>query len=154
MMQGLKKGSFIALTAVLIFSLLSVAPLRGQAKGVCCVAGNYAGSNINYAKPNCPPPVKENFTMLIKQMTPCATTIGGTITDSSGTVNNWTGTLSRGLRGCCLLEGSSITPSGNTVRFKGTICPRLGKWRIKGTWEESGSTDPCRGSGTWEATQT
>lgn len=153
MNQGIKKGFIIPLAFGLIISLLAMAPLQGQAKGVCCIAGDYAGSQINDAKPNCPPPVKENFTMLIKQKQPCLTTIGGTITDSSRTVNNWTGTLSRGPRGCCLLEGSFITPSGNTVKFKGTICLRFGKWHVKGTWTEIGSSDPCRGIGTWEATQ-
>jgi len=92
--------------------------------------------------------------MVIKQVAPCTAAVGGTITDSSGLVNNWTGTLSRGLlRGCCVLEGSFITPSGNTVKFRGNICLKLGKWQAKGTWVEIKSPDPCRGSGTWQMSQ-
>ena len=153
MNKEIKRGFFMTLGFVLILSLLAIAPLQGQIKKVCCLAGNYAGSQINYAKPNCPPPVNENFTMLIKQMKPCTAAVGGTITDAAGMVNNWTGTLSPGLRGCCVLEGSFLTPSGNTVKFTGTFCLKLGKWQAKGTWVEVSSSDPCRGSGTWEAKQ-
>lgn len=148
-----KKVFFIGLSFILFVSLFSIAPLQVQATTICCVAGNYEGSQINYAKPNCPLPEKEKFTMVIKQMRPCTAAVGGTITASSGTVNNWTGTLRPGIRGCCVIGGSFITPSGNTVKFKGTICLRLGKWQIEGTWEELKSPNPCRGSGTWGATQ-
>ncbi|MBN2345152.1 MAG: hypothetical protein JXO51_02100 [Candidatus Aminicenantes bacterium] len=145
----MKRRSSVILLAVLLlsFAFLQVLPAK-----VCCVAGKYEGFQLHYAKPNCPPPVKQAFTMVIKQLKPCAAAIGGTVTDSSGVVSNWTGTLSLGLRRCCRLEGSFITPSGNTVKFRGTICLKLGKWQAKGTWEEIGSTDPCKGSGTWEMT--
>jgi hypothetical protein len=136
-------------TAVLL-ALVSLAALSGA---ICCVAGTYEGFQINYVKPNCPTPVKENFKMIIKQMVPCTAAVGGTIVDSSGTENHWTGTLTPGLRRCCTLEGSILTPGGNTVKFKGTICLKLGKWRASGTWEEVKSSDPCRGSGTWQMTQ-
>jgi hypothetical protein len=148
-----KHGVFAVALALIIIAGLAAISLPAQALELCCIAGSYEGFQVNYAKPNCPAPVKEKFTMVIQQKKPCAATVGGTIVDSSGAVNNWTGTLRRGLRRCCLLEGSIITPGGNTVKFKGTICQRLGKWQVKGTWEEIGNTDPCRGSGTWQATQ-
>ena len=153
MNKGNKRVFIIALSFILMAGLFSTVPLPGQVKKLCCISGKYAGSHVLTAKPNCPRPVKETFTMVIKQKEPCAAALGGTISDASGTVSRWTGTLSPGRRGCCLLEGSSISPSGDTVNFKGTICLTFGKWKIKGTWEESGSTDPCRGSGTWEASQ-
>ena len=140
-----------AVWAAVLLSLVSLSALSGA---ICCVAGTYEGFQINYVKPNCPTPAKEKFTMVIKQMVPCTAAVGGTVVDSSGTENHWTGTLSRSLmRGCCALEGSFLTPSGNTVKFKGTICLKLGKWQAKGTWEEIGSTDPCRGKGTWQMSQ-
>jgi hypothetical protein len=152
MNHGFKTVSMIALCA-LIVGLSSVTLSQAQERKLCCVAGEYEGFQINYAKPNCPVPVKEKFKMLIKQVAPCTADVGGTITDPAGTVNTWNGTLSRGLRGCCLLEASFLTPSGNTVKFKGTICMKSGKWHAEGTWEEIGSTDRCKGSGTWQITQ-
>ena len=148
-----KKAFFVALALVMIGGLFSAVPLPGLAKKPCCIAGNYRGFQINSVKPNCPAPVKETFTMVILQKEPCAAAIGGTITDASGAVSNWTGTVSPGLRDCCAFAGSFLTPSGHTVKFKGGICLKLGKWKVKGTWEEIGSTDPCRGGGTWEAAQ-
>jgi hypothetical protein len=139
--------------ALIIVGGLAAISLPAQSLELCCIAGTYEGFQVNYAKPNCPAPVKEKFTMVIKQMKSCSASIGGTIVDSSGTVSNWTGSLRRGLRRCCLFEGTIVTPGGNPVKFKGTICQRLGKWQVKGTWEEIGNTDPCRGSGTWQAAQ-
>ncbi len=147
-------GALGFVLALIIVGGLSAISLPAQSLELCCIAGTYEGFQVNYAKPNCPAPVKEKFTMVIRQMKPCSASIGGTIVDSSGTVSNWTGTLRRGLRHCCLLEGTTIViPGVNPVKFKGTICQRHGKWQIKGTWEEIGVTDPCRGSGTWQAAQ-
>jgi len=147
-------GALAFVLALIIVGGLSAISLPAQSLELCCIAGTYEGFQVNYAKPNCPAPMKEKFTMVIRQMKPCSASIGGTIVDSSGTVSNWTGTLRRGLRHCCLLEGTTIViPGVNPVKFKGTICQRHGKWQIKGTWEEIGVTDPCRGSGTWQAAQ-
>ena len=123
MNKKLKVTWMVALMIVAV-GLLPALSLQAQEKGLCCVAGKYEGFQLNYAKPNCPKPVKEKFTMLIKQKTPCTSVVGGTITDSSGLVNNWTGTLSRGLlRGCCVLEGSFVTPGGNTGQIQGQYLP-------------------------------
>lgn len=153
-MREKKHGALAFVLALIIVGGLAAISLPAQALELCCIAGTYEGFQVNYAKPNCPAPVKEKFTMVIKQMKPCSASIRGTIVDSSGTMSNWTGTLRRGLRRCCLLEGTTIVaPGGNPVKFKGTICQQFGKWQIKGTWEEIGNTDPCRGSGTWQAAQ-
>ena len=151
--QESKNIFLIGLSFILFISLFPVAPLQAQATAICCVAGNYKGSQISYAKLNCKPPEREKFTMVIKQMRPCTASVGGTITDASGVVNTWTGTLRPNIRGCCVLEGSILTPGGSTIKLMGSICLKLGKWRIQGTWEEIGASDPCRGSGTWEAIQ-
>jgi hypothetical protein len=154
MNMRIRTVSALAVFALAVGLLL---PLSAQApaKKLCCVAGEYKGFQINYAKPNCPRPVKETFTMVVKQTIDCGADLKGTVTDSAGTVSNWTGTLSRAmLRGCCQLEGSFETPGGNPVKFKGTICMKDGKWHAEGTWEEIGSTDPCRGAGTWQMDRT
>ncbi len=151
-----KKHRFLAAAAVAVLLAGAAAIyLPAQLGRLCCINGKYEGWQINTAKPNCPKPVKETFVMVVDQERGCGPALKGTITDAAGTVNNWTGTLAPGLRGCCKLEGTFLTPSGNTVVFKGTICrPAIGgKWQAKGTWEEIGSSDPCRGSGTWEMKQ-
>ena len=143
----------IALFA-LVIGLSAGVSLQAQAKRLCCVAGDYEGFQIAYAKPNCPAPVKETFKMAIKQSAGCGPDVKGTVvTDPAGAVSYWTGTLSRGARGCCELAAKFLTPGGNTVEFKGTFCQRLGKWHAEGTWEEIGSTDRCKGSGTWQINQ-
>jgi hypothetical protein len=151
-----RKFKFAALTAIVVFLAGSFAAvsLSAQALRLCCIGGQYEGFQICHAKPNCPKPLPEKFIMNITQERGCGAKIGGTITDSSGTVNHWTGTLSPGLRRCCKLEASFLTPDGDTVKFQGTFCRnRFGKWQAKGTWVEVGSTDPCKGSGTWQITQ-
>ncbi len=153
MNKRFRLASLIALFA-LVIGLSAGISLQAQAKKLCCVAGEYEGFQIAYAKPNCPVPVKETFRMAIKQAAECGAEVKGTITDPAGMVNNWTGTLSRAaIRGCCKLEGSFLTPSGNTVKFTATICMKSGKWHAEGTWEEIGSTDRCKGSGTWQIKQ-
>ncbi len=152
----MSKNKWIGWAALFVFfaGTAAVVSLPAQALKLCCIAGKYEGSQINYAKPNCPKPLPEKFIMEIAQERGCGARLKGTVTDSSGTVSNWNGNLSPGLRGCCKLEGSFLTPGGNTVKFTGSICRnRLGKWQAKGTWEEIGSTDPCKGSGTWQMTQ-
>jgi hypothetical protein len=151
-----KKNRFLAVAAVcvLVAGAASVY-LPAQLGRLCCINGKYEGWQVNDLKPNCPRPVKEAFTMTISQQRGCGAGLKGTVIDSAGTVNNWTGTLAPGLRGCCRLEGKFLTPGGNTVIFMGTICRNAvtGKWQAKGTWEEIGSTDPCRGKGTWQMKQ-
>jgi len=120
-------------------------PLR-----LCCVSGEYAGSHVNNPMPNCPPPKSEKFTMTLKQGVNCAENVWGTITGPPGDVNNFTGTLRRGLRGCCVLTASFGT-RGHVTTFTGTFCQRMGKWYAKGTYTETGSSDPCKVAGTWEA---
>lgn len=133
---------------------VAVAALPAQALKLCCVAGKYEGYQVPVAKPNCPAPEKQKFTMVIEQDRSCGPKLKGTVLDAAGTLSNWTGTLARGLRGCCKLEGSFLTPGGNTVKFRGTICRNaLGKWQANGTWEEIGASDPCKAGGTWQMSQ-
>lgn len=152
----MSKSKWIVWAALIAFiaGMAAAISLPAQALKLCCVAGKYEGYQVNTAKPNCPAPAKEPFTMVIEQELNCGPKLKGTILDIAGTVNHWTGTLTRGLRRCCKLEGSFLTPGGNPVKFTGSICRNsLGKWQAKGTWVEVGSTDPCKGSGTWQMTQ-
>ncbi len=151
-MKNPRKLWFQWMVVGFLSAMLFGLPLAAKEKKLCCVAGTYTGSQINTSRPNCPPPEKENFTMVIKQIN-CGANVSGTITDSSGLVNHWKGTLSKGPRNCCILNGSFLTPSGLTLKFQGTLCFNLGKWYGKGTWEEVDSPEPCKGSGTWEMTQ-
>ncbi len=153
----MSKKNHVALLAVLfslVLGLLLPVSLPAQLEKICCVAGTYDGFQIPFSKPNCPPPTKQTFTMIVEQGKPCTADIQGKITDSAGVVSGWTGTLRPATRpDCCLIEGSFLTPSGNTVVFKGTICLKRGKWEAKGTWEERKASDPCKGGGTWEMSQ-
>lgn len=150
-----KRPRIASLSALfaLVISLSAGISLQAQAKKLCCIAGEYEGFQVAYAKPNCPAPVKEMIKMAIKQAAGCGPDVKGTVTDPAGVVSTWTGTLSRGARGCCELVAKFLTPGANTVEFKGTFCQRLGKWHAEGTWEEIGSTDRCKGSGTWQIKQ-
>ena len=146
-------ASLIALFA-LVIGLSAGLSLQAQAKKLCCVAGEYEGFQIAYAKPNCPAPVKEIFKMAIKQAAGCGADVKGTVTDPAGMVSNWTGTLSRGASAAAASSRRSfLTPGGNTVEVQGHILQKAGKWHAEGTWEEIGSTDRCKGSGTWQINQ-
>ena len=152
----MKKRWTLSLAFALFLGAVTLATpgqLLAQIRKVCCVAGSYNGTQINTAKPNCPQPQPEKFTMIIKQEKPCTGKVWGTITDSSGTVNNWTGILTRGLGGCCTLSGNFLTPGGNTVKFRGSLCTKLGKWQCSGTWVEINAPDPCKADGSWKMTQ-
>jgi hypothetical protein len=156
MEDTMKKTFSKILIGLFCFGMLNLAAERTiapQIKKFCCVAGKYQGFQIHYAKPNCPAPEKEKFSMEILQKEFCGAEVWGTITDSSGLVSNWKGKLTKGLRNCCQIEGIFLPTSGNTVTFKGTLCQKGGHWQGKGTWVENKSTDPCKGSGTWEMSQ-
>jgi hypothetical protein len=119
---------------------------------LCCVAGNYNGSHISDPGPNCPVPKSEPFSMTIKQGIGCAANIWGTTTDAAGVVQNFTGTLTRGPRGCCVINGKFGKP-GHVTTFTGTLCLKLGKWQAKGTSAETYSGSGCKHTGTWEMKQ-
>ena len=137
--------SILALAAVGL--LAQVIPVR-----LCCITGEYNGSNIHKQLPNCPPAQSETFSMTVKQGIGCTANVWGTILSPSGEVQNFTGTLARGLRGCCVLTARFGTRPHVTT-FTGTFCLRGGKWQAKGTYSETGSSDPCKQSGTWEMKQ-
>jgi len=131
-------------------------PAQTSKEKLCCIGGTYTGFNSASALPKCPPPTREKFTMTVRQSLGCGATVRGTITGASGDVNTYTGTLSAGLRGCCVLTASfsDAHHPGHAVNFKGTFCKGTdGKWHAKGTFTEVGSGDPCKTGGTWEANQ-
>jgi len=155
--ERVNKKLKITLMVVLFSFVVALPPavsLQAQSGKFCCIAGSYEGFQINYARPNCPRPKRENFTMVVKQRVPCTADVAGTVRDSAGVVSNWTGTLSLGLGRCCAFDGSFLTPSGNIIKFKGSFCQKDGKWQATGTWIEirldGEPADPCKGSGTWE----
>jgi hypothetical protein len=142
---------------VLVFLAAVAAVLSAQIVPIrlCCIAGNYSGSHIHNPLPNCPLPQSEAITMTISQSRGCGADVWGTITGPSGDVNAFKGTLSRGLRGCCVLNASFSSPGHpeHVVTLKGSFCMKMGKWTAKGTYTEINSSDPCKQSGSWQIKQ-
>jgi hypothetical protein len=122
---------------------------------LCCLAGEYKGSQIHSQLPNCPVPKSETFTMTIFQARGCGADVWGKITSPSGEVNEFKGTLSRDPSGCCAFNASFGNPThpGYLVTLTGTFCLRLGKWQARGTYKETNGSDPCKKGGTWEIKQ-
>ena len=142
--------------AIAVVGAVAWLPAQTPKAKLCCIAGDYAGVNVANALPRCPAPKKETFTMTISQARGCGADVRGTITSASGDVNNFTGTLSPGLRGCCALTASFSDPGhpGHVVTFTGTFCMGLDKkWHAKGTYTETNSGDPCKKGGIWDMTQ-
>jgi hypothetical protein len=150
------KVKFIAWLAILA---LAASGLLAQVipEKLCCIAGNYRGSHTSAAGLGCPPPVTETFSMSLKQGINCNAEIWGTIIDAAGVVNNFKGKLTRGPRGCCVMNGKFGLP-GHVTTFTGTICKVLilgvWKWRVtNGTAAEEYSGIGCKHTSTWEMTQ-
>jgi hypothetical protein len=148
------KGLALVAAAIVVAGLAAWLPAQTLATKLCCIAGDYKGSQAADPLPNCPTPKSEKFAMTILQAR-CGADIAGTITDASGHVSEFKGALSRGLKGCCVLNASFSDPGrpGHLVSFTGTFCQRMNKWRAKGTYKETNSGDPCKKGGTWEITQ-
>ena len=144
---------FIGLT----FLTLAATVLSAQVRRLklCCIAGDYKGSQVHSQLPDCPLPKSENFTMAISQARGCGTDVWGTITSSSGELNKFKGTLSRGPKGCCVLNASFSSPGHpeHVVTLTGTFCRKLAKWTANGIYTEINSGDPCKQSGTWQLQQ-
>lgn len=148
-------GLAVALAALLLAGISAWLPAQVAPGRLCCIAGEYTGSNLADQLPNCPVPKPETFTMTISQARECGADVWGRISDSSGHVNEFRGTLARGLRGCCVLTASFSDPGhpGHLVNFTGTFCKSGKKWSAKGTYTETNSGDPCKTKGTWKVTQ-
>jgi hypothetical protein len=140
----------IALTMLVINLPAQMIPVK-----MCCIAGEYKGSQIHSQLPNCPVPKSETFTMTIFQARGCGADVWGKITSPSGEVNEFKGTLSRGPSGCCAFNASFGNPThpGYLITLTGTFCQRLGKWHAKGTYKETNNSDPCKKAGSWELQQ-
>ena len=149
----------LGLAAVVAAVCLALAPawLPAQTTPLktCCIAGDYRGSQTPDPLPNCPVPKPELFSMTIQQALGCGSEVWGRITDASGHVNQFRGTVRQGLRGCCELVGSFGDPKrpGHVVAFKGTLCQQLGKWHATGTFTETNGGDPCKKGGVWRIDQ-
>jgi hypothetical protein len=145
-----KTKPFILLAAMIMIA--SGVPAQVLPVKLCCVAGEYKGSHVNNQLPNCPVPQSETFSMTLKQGIGCSANVWGTIVSPSGEINNFTGTLTSGPRGCCVLTAKFGT-RGHVTTFTGTFCLRLGKWQAKGTYTEINNSDPCKKGGTWAIKQ-
>jgi hypothetical protein len=116
----------------------------------CCIAGIYNGTNKDIT---CPPPRKPEtgkFIMDIQQDKACGSKIWGKITDlKGGPTMNFTGTITLGKGGCCNIQGMAENPNKKeSVKFKGVLCRKGGKWTGNGDYTHSNG---CTGK--WEMTQ-
>jgi len=145
----------VALAVLTLVAVAAWLPAQTPQGKLCCIAGEYKGSNLADQLPNCPVPTPESFTMTISQAQGCGADVWGRISDSSGHVNEFKGTLARGLRGCCVLKASFSDPGhpGHVVNFTGDFCKHGTKWQASGTYTETNSGDPCKTKGTWKITQ-
>jgi len=144
--------AFAAVGVALVATWLPAQTLPGK---LCCIAGDYRGSQTPDPLPNCPVPKAELFSMTISQAPGCGADVWGTITSASSEVNQFKGTLRPGSRGCCVIEASFSQPKrpGHLVKFKGTFCQQMGKWHANGAFTEVNSGDPCKKGGVWKIDQ-
>jgi hypothetical protein len=99
-------------------------------KKTCCIAGTYKGYHEGLPSRTCKEPGKGEFTMVIDQERGCGEKVKGTITDPSGDVLNFKGTIKPGPGRCCTLEGEASKP-GETIKIKGILCQKAMKWYSK-----------------------
>ncbi len=111
---------------------------------LCCISGKYAGVHQDVSCAPGTKPKKEKFTMEIRQAGNCGGTFKAKVTDESGKVTDFAGTVKPGgPKGCCLIEGKSTSGTDN-IRLKGTLCKKLMKWEGKGEYQ----SNKCKG--VWE----
>ena len=99
-------------------------------KPLCCIAGTYKGFHQDLPSRNCSEPEKGEFTMEIYQARGCDSKIWGKITDASGEVMEFEGTVKPGPEKCCAIEAKAEN-TRETVRFKAILCKRGRKWYSK-----------------------
>jgi hypothetical protein len=126
-----------------------------QPQGKCCIAGKYQGTQTRIASKGCTAETGK-FMMEINQDKGCGSKIWGKIISGDGTTNDFKGTVTAGLKGCCNISGSFGRPATATepaerTDFKGVLCKKGGKWAGKGTYRTTRGTIIC--NGTWEISQ-
>jgi hypothetical protein len=99
-------------------------------KRFCCIAGTYKGVHKDLPSRTCPEPGEGEFTMEINQDRGCGSKIWGKITDPSGEVMKFEGTVKPGPGRCCTIEAKAEKP-GESVKFKAILCKSGGKWYSK-----------------------
>jgi len=99
-------GLSLVVAALTVTAIAAWLPAEGSSSRLCCIGGNYTGSDTASQLSSCPPPKNESFSMTINQGADCDASVWGRITDVSGHLNNFAGTPGPG-RGGCL-----VTPPG------------------------------------------
>ncbi len=116
---------------------------------LCCVRGEYRGTRTDTKSPTCTNPKSEDFTLVMNQDPNCGSKIWGTIKSATGPVQNFTGTIGKGMRPCCTIELTVTNPkNGEQTKASGNICWKNKNWVASGTYKNSGG---C--SGTWTMTK-
>jgi hypothetical protein len=110
-------------------------------KKMCCIAGTYKGVYKDLPSKTCSEPEKGEFEMEIYQDRGCGSKIWGKLTNPSGDVMKFEGTVKPGPGRCCTIEAKAETPS-ETVKFKVILCKRGMKWYSKeGKYVHSGGCE-------------
>lgn len=108
---------------------------------LCCIAGTYEGIYKDLPSETCSNPEKGKFKMEIYQDKGCGSNIWGKLTNPSGDVMRFEGTIKPGPGRCCTMEAKAGSPS-ETVKFKGILCQREKKWYSKeGKYVHSGGCE-------------
>ena len=142
---------FMPLLGVVIFAIIFLAgnvctafaqeKEKPSLKPLCCIAGNYNGFHKDLPSRTCPEPGKGEFKMEISQYRDCGSKIWGKITDPSGEVMKFEGTIKPGPGRCCTIEAKAEKP-GESVKLKAILCKRGGKWYSKdGKYVHSGGCE-------------
>lgn len=122
--------------------------------GQCCIAGEYEGHQKDTvpATKSCPKPEEGPFKMVIYQQEKCGAKIWGKVTGKDGSVQEFSGTVSPGPKGCCNIQGTMKKPGEETM-FKGTLCPSGGKWAGNGDYTHKRLREGVLCTGTWKMKQ-
>jgi len=149
--MSIKKG-FIGVAVFLAF-VLGLNPLFSQDvkpfKPWCCIAGKYEGFFKDNPSTTCKDPKSGTSIMIIKQDKKCGGKIWGTVTAEDGTVQEFKGTVSPTLKGCCEIKAvvrmkkskeelltKEPIKEPEQAEIKGTMCKAEGKWVLKnGTYK-------------------
>jgi hypothetical protein len=138
----------LVLPAVLAL-LAIVLPAQIIPVKLCCIAGEYRGTQIDNPVAGCPVPASTTFTMVITQAKGCGATLGVKIIPAEGTAKEFRATLSRGLKGCCTINATfpGESQANHVVNLSGTFCLVAGKWQGRMIYKNINTAYPCKLSG-------
>ncbi len=91
--------------------------------------------------------------MVIYQAEKCGSKIWGKVTGTDGSVQEFSGSVTPGEKGCCNIKGETMKRPAEVTRFKGILCLKGGKWMGKGSYTTQRISEGIVCNGTWEMKQ-